>query len=57
MECNFQSWLSQENTCLRASLSHKLEYWLGLLYPSQAEEAAREVDQLYREVMENVVVW
>ena len=44
-------------TCLRASLSHKLEYWLGLLYPSQAEEAAREVDQLYREVMEKVVVW
>ena len=42
-------------TCLRASLSHKLEYWLGLLYPSQAEEAAREVDKLHREVVEKVV--
>ena len=42
-------------TGLRASLTHKLEYWLGLLYPSQVEEAAREVDKLFREVMERVV--
>ena len=41
-------------TCLRASLSHKLEYWLGLLYPSQVEETAKAVDKLILEVMERV---
>ena len=41
-------------TCLRASFSHRLEYWLGLLHPSQVEEAARELDALYLEVLENI---
>ena len=41
-------------TLLRSSFAHKLEYWLGMLYPSQVEEAARQVDSLYWEVMETV---
>ena len=41
-------------TVLRASFSHKLEYWLGLLYPSQVEEAATEMDSLCLGLLEHV---
>ena len=39
---------------MRASLSHKLEYWLGLLFPSRVEKTAKAVDKLLLEVMERV---
>ena len=39
-------------TCLRASFTHKLEYWLGMLHPSQVEEAARKVDSLFWGVLQ-----
>ena len=41
-------------TCLRSSISHKMEYWLAMVHPSQMEDAAREVDSLYWEVLEEV---
>ena len=41
-----------ERTCLRASFSHKLGYWLAMVHPTQLEEAAREVDSLFWDVLE-----
>ena len=41
-------------TCLRSSFSHKLEYWLAMVHPSQMEEAAREVDSIFWNILEEV---
>ena len=42
-------------TCLRASFSHKLEYWLAIMYPSLVKEAAQRVDDLFWGMMEEIV--
>ena len=41
-------------TCLRASFSHKLEYWLAIMYPSLVRDAALRVDKLFWGVLEDV---
>ena len=42
-------------TILRGSLKYQFEYWLGLVYPSLIREAARGVDRILLEVLEEVV--
>ena len=42
-------------TVLRGSLKFQFEYWLGLVYPSLVREAARSVDRILLEVLEQVV--
>ena len=39
-------------TCLRTSFSHKLEYWLAMVHPSQMTDAAMEVNQLFWNIVE-----
>ena len=41
-------------TWLRTSFSHKLEYWLAMVHPSQMTDAAMEVDQLFWNIVEEV---
>jgi hypothetical protein len=40
-------------TCLRASFSHKLNYWLALMSPTLVKDACR-VDELFWGVLEEV---
>ena len=41
-------------TILRSSIKFQFEYWLGLVYPSQVLEAARDMDKIIWEVLETV---
>ena len=40
---------------LRSSLSHKLDYWLTLCYPSHVKEAAERMDRLQNKILESLV--
>ena len=41
-------------TVLRSSTLHKLDYWLGSVYPSLMLEAASEMDSLLSQMLEDV---
>ena len=40
---------------LRSSLSHKLDYWLTLCYPSHTREVAERMDALQNRILESLV--
>ncbi len=40
---------------LRSSLSHKLDYWLTLCYPSHMESIAERMDELQNRILESLV--
>ena len=41
-------------TVLRSSTLHKLDYWLGTVYPSLIMEAAKDMDNLLGQLLETV---